>query len=228
MMRIYLIRHSITEGNLWKRYIGRTDEPLCRQGIELLEGRTYPRVDKVYASPMKRCLQTAGIIYPDMRPVVVEELAECDFGLFENKNYQELSGYPFYQQWVDSNGTLPFPQGESKEGFTKRSLRGFDKVLEDMRKTQEDTAALIVHGGTIMSIMDAYACPKGSYFEFQVGNGEGYELVITNDMSGVGGICAGSDSGRSQMALPSGEDDRASDHNIRKNYKKLPYEVPKR
>ena len=47
-----------------------------------------------------------------------------------------------------------------------------------MRETQKETAALIVHGGTIMSIMDAYACPKGSYFEFQVGNGEGYELVI--------------------------------------------------
>ncbi len=79
MMKIYLIRHSITEGNRRKRYIGRTDEPLCRQGVKLLEGRTYPRVDKVYASPMKRCLQTAGIIYPDMRPLVIEELAECDF-----------------------------------------------------------------------------------------------------------------------------------------------------
>ncbi len=201
MMTIYLIRHSITEGNRWKRYIGRTDEPLCRQGVKLLEGRTYPRVDKVYASPMKRCLQTAGIIYPDMRPMVIEELAECDFGLFENKNYQELSGYPYYQQWVDSNGTLPFPQGESKEAFTKRSLKGFDKVLEDMRETQEEKAALIVHGGTIMSIMDAYACPKGSYFEFQVGNGEGYELVITNDLPGTDGICAGSDPGRSQMAI---------------------------
>ena len=31
MMKIYLIRHSITEGNRRKRYIGRTDEPLCRQ-----------------------------------------------------------------------------------------------------------------------------------------------------------------------------------------------------
>ena len=50
MMTIYLIRHSITEGNRWKRYIGRTDEPLCRQGVKLLEGRTYPRVDKVYAA----------------------------------------------------------------------------------------------------------------------------------------------------------------------------------
>lgn len=225
MMTIYLIRHSITEGNRRKRYIGRTDEPLCTQGVKLLEGRTYPRVDKVYASPMKRCLQTAGIIYPDMRPLVIEELAECDFGLFENKNYQELSGYPYYQQWVDSNGTLPFPQGESKEAFTKRSLRGFDKVLEDMRETQKETAALIVHGGTIMSIMDAYACPKGSYFEFQVGNGEGYELVITNDLPGTDGICAGSDPGRSQMALSSGADDRTADYNIRKNYKKLPAQI---
>ena len=29
--------------------------------------------------------------------VVVEELAECDFGKFENRNYEELSGMPEYQ-----------------------------------------------------------------------------------------------------------------------------------
>ena len=39
MAEFYLIRHSMTKGNLEKRYVGsRTDEPLCREGIALLEG----------------------------------------------------------------------------------------------------------------------------------------------------------------------------------------------
>ena len=117
MMTIYLIRHSITEGNRWKRYIGRTDEPLCRQGVKLLEGRTYPQVDKVYASPMKRCLQTAGIIYPDMRPMVIEELAECDFGLFENKNYQETR---ITSSGLTATGRCLFRKGRAR----KHSRRG--------------------------------------------------------------------------------------------------------
>ena len=67
-MRIYLIRHSMTKGNKEKRYIGTTDESLCLEGIQLLEERKgmYPEVTYVYVSPMKRCVQTAEIIYPEM------------------------------------------------------------------------------------------------------------------------------------------------------------------
>ena len=66
-MRIYLIRHSMTKGNKEKRYIGTTDESLCLEGIQLLEERKgmYPEVTYVYVSPMKRCVQTAEIIYPE-------------------------------------------------------------------------------------------------------------------------------------------------------------------
>ena len=37
MLKILLIRHSMTAGNKLGRYIGaRTDEPLCEEGIHLL------------------------------------------------------------------------------------------------------------------------------------------------------------------------------------------------
>ena len=101
-MRLYLIRHSLTAGNLERRYIGRTDEGLCKEGMELLRSRTYPEAEAVFVSPMKRCVQTAELIYPEQTYVVVEELAECDFGKFENRNYEELSGMPEYQAWIDS------------------------------------------------------------------------------------------------------------------------------
>ena len=37
-MKIVLIRHGATKGNLEKRYIGRTDEDLCGEGIKKLKG----------------------------------------------------------------------------------------------------------------------------------------------------------------------------------------------
>lgn len=49
-MRVVLIRHSKTGGNLKGRYIGTTDEPLCEEGIRLLEGKTYPTAELVYVS----------------------------------------------------------------------------------------------------------------------------------------------------------------------------------
>ena len=73
-MRLYLIRHSLTAGNLERRYIGRTDEGLCKEGMELLRSRTYPEAEAVFVSPMKRCVQTAELIYPEQTYVVVEEL----------------------------------------------------------------------------------------------------------------------------------------------------------
>ena len=132
-MRIYLIRHSMTKGNKEKRYIGTTDESLCLEGIQLLEERKgmYPEVTYVYVSSMKRCVQTAEIIYPKMMKAGAyscnEKLRECDFGLFENHNYIELSGCPEYQAWIDSGGKLPFPEGESREAFIRRTLEGSGK-----------------------------------------------------------------------------------------------------
>ena len=118
-MKVYLIRHGETEGNREKRYIGRTDEPLCEEGVELLKRNEYPEAERIYISPMLRCRQSAEIIYPDREYEIVDTLRECDFGLFENKNYQELDGNPLYQKWIDSMGTLPFPEGESREDFTE-------------------------------------------------------------------------------------------------------------
>ena len=93
MAEFYLIRHSMTKGNLEKRYIGsRTDEPLCREGIALLEGFSYPageQVERVIVSPMRRCVQTAQILFPGKELVLEPGLMECDFGAFENKNYKE-------------------------------------------------------------------------------------------------------------------------------------------
>ena len=54
---VYLIRHALTKGNLEGRYIGQTDEPLCKEGIEQLEAMKndygYPYPDVVFTSSLK-------------------------------------------------------------------------------------------------------------------------------------------------------------------------------
>ena len=63
--RLYLIRHGITSGNLEGKYIGTTDLPLCEEGEDAISSLAaldvYPKVQKVYSSPLKRCLQTADV-----------------------------------------------------------------------------------------------------------------------------------------------------------------------
>ena len=178
MLKLWLIRHGMTEGNRHQRYIGVTDEPLCEEGRNLLSNVTYPRAQALFVSPLRRCRETARILFGDQEQRVIELLAECDFGEFENKNYKELADNPHYQEWIDSNGTLPFPGGESREDFKHRSLTGFQKVVTGCIREDVHTAALVVHGGTIMNIMEEYADRPRAFYEWHVGNGCGYEVEL--------------------------------------------------
>ena len=191
MAELILIRHGKTAGNLLGRYIGsRTDEPLCDEGREELAGKQLPEVERLYVSPMKRCVETAEILWPGFdrkKMQKVMDLRECDFGDFENKNYKELSGNGDYQAWIDSNGTLPFPNGESMDAFKSRCLEAFARIVEEVSGAEQEwiasgktgifRAGIVVHGGTIMAILEQYGYPKAAYFGYQVKNGCGYRLT---------------------------------------------------
>ena len=119
-----LIRHAKTEGNLKKKYIGITDEPIIN-GTRA--DKKYPEADIVISSPMRRCIETAELIYPGIKPKIYDGLAETNFGKFENRSYDDLKDDPLYKEWLASSGTLPFPGGESSEAFRKR----FDPLKDD-------------------------------------------------------------------------------------------------
>lgn len=181
-MKIVFIRHGKTAGNLEKRYIGSTDEPLCDEGIAELSEMCGIMADIVISSPMKRCIQTAELLFPHLTPLVVDDLRECCFGDFEGKNYGELNGNADYQAWIDSGGEMPFPNGESKADFTKRSDDAFVKAMEMLisQHGNELTAAFVVHGGTIMSVLSSFGEPKRDYYDYMCKNGGGYVCNYEN------------------------------------------------
>lgn len=181
MIKIVLIRHLKTQGNLEGRYIGTTDEHLCKEGIDVIKEKVYPKVQALYCSPMIRCKETAKLIYSNLEYTVKKDLRECAFGDFENKNYEELKNNDYYQKWIDSNGTLPFPNGEDSTIFRKRSLAAFDEIIDDIIKKKLRSVAIIVHGGTIMSILDKYSYPHEDFYNWQVKNGCGYSFEIDEE-----------------------------------------------
>ncbi|MFI3211909.1 MAG: histidine phosphatase family protein [Eubacteriales bacterium] len=196
-MKIYLIRHGQTEGNKDKRYLGITDEALCVEGkaeiLNRVEGGCYPASDFLFVSPMKRCLETASIIFPEVQQVVVSDLRECDFGSFEYRNHAEMDGEKAYQEWIDSNGLLPFPGGESLLSFQKRcaaafleTIQGLEKIMQEDKNnitsqnngkdTKDKKVSFVIHGGTIMAIMSAFSNDPTKYFNYLCDNGRGYIL----------------------------------------------------
>ena len=186
-MEIELIRHFATEGNLEKRYIGVTDEEIKAEFVlehtlkKEENGREEWKPELVIVSPLRRCRQTAELIYPEYKQHIVPDFRECDFGIFEGKNYKELSGNEQYQRWIDSNATIPFPQGEDVADFKKRSVKGWYDMIKQCRLLNYSDIACVIHCGTIMSVMsEIYG---GGYYDYHCGNGDGYICDVALDGS---------------------------------------------
>lgn len=173
-MTITFLRHGKTAGNLEKRYIGVIDEPLCPEGkAELLAREPLARPSALYISPMKRCAETAVLLFPGVKPTVISDFRECDFGDFEGKNYAELNGSPAYQKFIGTMG-MEIPNGESGETFRERCCRGFLQVVAELKANGVPDAVIVCHGGTIMSVMERFERRKMGFYGYQVQNGRGY------------------------------------------------------
>lgn len=176
-MNLIFIRHGYTKENYEGRYLGKTDVSLCKDGVDQLSRLSkegiYPDIHGLFSGPMTRCQETGEILYPAIKPVIIDELTEMDFGDFECKTYQELNGNPDYQRYIDSGGETPFPNGESKADFIKRSQRGFERIVDIISKDNDNlTWGIICHGGNIMAILsENYG---GEYFNYACKPGQGY------------------------------------------------------
>nr|MDE5755230.1 histidine phosphatase family protein [Oscillospiraceae bacterium] len=150
------------------------DEALCGEGIADLK-KLKPVLKQrslLIVSPLKRCIQTAKILYPGQKIILCKDFRECDFGDFENHNYQELSSNPDYQHWIDSNGTACFPNGESPEDFKNRTIQAFEKIVNHLKS--DTSMTIIAHGGTVMAILEKFAVPARNYYDYQIPNACGY------------------------------------------------------
>ena len=172
MIKLIFIRHGATEGNLHHRYIGRTDEALCKLGVAQVEKllQYHLHAEYIIVSPTLRTKQTAQILFPGKDQMYVEDLKETNFGIFEGKNAEDLCGCAEYRVWVDSGCVDQIPGGESVPDFKKRCCRAFMTVLHGI--PDGASVAFVVHGGVIMAILEAFARPLRNFYEYHIGNGE--------------------------------------------------------
>ena len=178
-MQIYLIRHGLTEANKHFRYAGRTDVPLCAEGIAAAEAvGGICEVKEVYVTPLIRTQQTARILFPEAEQRIIPELQEMDFGDFEDRNAQEMENDAAYRAWVDSDCLTPCPNGDSMDRFAERVCAGFTQCIE-AHQEKGTPAVFVVHGGTIMSILQRFGRPALSFYDAHVRNCHGFSCVLS-------------------------------------------------
>jgi alpha-ribazole phosphatase len=198
-MEVELIRHGMTASNMAGRYIGRTDEPLSTEGIAAIrKNGEFPDISRVYVSSMRRARETAALLFPCADLIICDDLREMDFGDFEGKSAQEMECDAAYRTWVDAGCLNACPNGEGISDFSGRVISAFDRIVrEEIRRINSENKAaegnpvparqntrgndrliIVAHGGTIMAVMQAFAWPRRTFYDWHIGNGNGWRAQM--------------------------------------------------
>lgn len=180
---IHFIRHGSVDETLAGKYIGTTDVLLSDKGKMSLKklnfDYAYPQPAVVFTSPLKRCTETCKILFPNIKPLVIDALSECNFGEWENKTAEELKTEPDFEKWLAGDTSVKPPRGESNDDFVRRICKMFESIVEGLMKTGTTECAIVTHGGIIMTLLAVYGLPQAKPFEWAMDNGCGYSLRVT-------------------------------------------------
>ncbi|MGI5892513.1 MAG: alpha-ribazole phosphatase [Bacillota bacterium] len=188
--RIYLIRHGETEfNNLW-RYQGLLDHGLNENGqAQALALGTYfaqRKVDAIYASNLKRALETAKPIAEIHNlPINTEErLKEMDFGLWEGLSFAEIEAdFPdLAKRWLAEPHLVTIPQGETFVQVGQRAAAAFRDIAD---KHRGQSVVIVAHGGVNRLILcDLFGLDYCRLRQFKQDNGavtiiDSYDNIYT-------------------------------------------------
>ncbi|MDO5595067.1 MAG: histidine phosphatase family protein [Eubacteriales bacterium] len=180
--KLHLIRHGLTRGNLEGLYVGGgTDLPLCdggRQDLEVFKSRfVYPAPDTVFTSPLARAVETADILFPAAtHRLVVPQLREANFGVFEGRKMEDLVKDPEFARWMDPTSGFVPEGAEPTMEFHARCADTLHKLLEYMIRSEVTEAACVTHGGVIMSMLAQSALPRRPAEQWMADPGCGYTV----------------------------------------------------
>lgn len=167
-LRLWLVRHGMTQWSVEKRYCGWSDPPLVSEGEEQarwlgqrLKGQA---IAKMYSSDAQRAVQTAEVINQTVPGFVHIEQAlewrEMHFGAWEGLTYEEImvnaSEQPGF--FRDPVGEAP-PGGERFEQLVTRVRQGLRGIFMDANSDAEARGkeqahyVLVSHGGPLRVLL---------------------------------------------------------------------------
>ncbi len=136
-MRIYLVRHGETEWNKIRRFQGRSNLPLNKEGRKQVRSlalalKNIPLM-AIYTSPLIRALETARLIkvFHPSTPIFEDNgLIEMDLGEFDGMKVQDWAEqYPdFRKAWNENPASVRMPGGESLKEVQDRAKKTLERI----------------------------------------------------------------------------------------------------
>jgi broad specificity phosphatase PhoE len=193
MTELILIRHGQTHAEVAGRWEGWSDDTLTPLGQAQADAVTcclaseYDRVVALYASPLRRAIQTARIVGTGLglQPISMDALREINFGKLDGITLEEMEArHPaLFARWKNKTDMgFKWPEGERRTDFFRRAGHACDYILA---LHPNDSVVIVAHGGTLRACL-AHLLPG------QLGQWWGYTL----DNCGLTRVSVEGDSGR--------------------------------
>ena len=159
-MKLYLVRHGRSAGNLPGRMTGWSDHPLTEVGIEQAR-RVARRLAPlgpmpIVTSDLPRALETARIIarrWPEGERLMTPDprLREIKLGEFEGRSWDEFTANAELAARFDTDPfTTPLPGGESLAMVSERVVAAFGDALA----STAEAVAIVAHDSPIRAIVN--------------------------------------------------------------------------
>ncbi len=165
-MILYCVRHGESVYNAEGRIQGRLDVPLSelgrRQSAAAAAALAGLPIDALYASPLRRAMETAEIIADALALTVQtdDRLMEINVGVFADKHPSELAElWPqALARWKSEDLDFVIPGGESRRQVIARGRAALQEIAAAGRQ-----AAIIVSHGRLLTctLKDILAIPAG-------------------------------------------------------------------
>lgn len=164
-MRIYIIRHGETNGNLKGILQGWTDEPLNKKGKELAtitaKALSNVQFDVAVSSPLSRALETGKIVLKynkRKKPKIItdDRLREMYFGEWEGlgltPNNFSIPSSSFNDFYTDPFHFQNAPNGESIFDVCERTAEFYQELIR-RPELQNKTILLTTHGFALRCLL---------------------------------------------------------------------------
>lgn len=177
-----LVRHGQSTANVRHMLAGWKDVELTETGRKELEKLAsavdYPESDIYFSSPLKRCRETAEILFPGRKIICRDEFREINFRMLEGwilSSKEEMDAY--FADWVNDEAYL------DEETLSDVMERGSRAVLSTVAECEAEglhSATVVMHSGLMRACLVAlFGLEREDFNRMSVANGLG--VVIDFD-----------------------------------------------
>jgi len=189
-MKLVLVRHVETTGNVEHRLNGHTESQYTRRGESMKELLVEELIaldeklafDKIYSSPTSRAYKIAADVgaATGKQIQVDHRLREFNFGIFEGKTRDECceKAKDEWDLWMEDYLDYVVPEGQSQREY-HALCKEFLKELN-----HEETVLVVAHGGTVHGMLtNLLELPIDSKWHFDIKLGS---ITVVNYNDGFG------------------------------------------